>query len=963
METQLSIDNCMQPHSTRSDNSLVRIFAENPLIGNKRLSEKYKRKLFEYTKGYIDQRIESPLVEFPPQVNMQIALAVITFAKEWDYSDESAFWAYITSQFGYRDDTGEIRNILSQAVYLALKYTDRWFISSKSGNYYKSTIVVHALSPKRSWMYLCDFLFDFYKNNLHWTYVPGDPLVERMVRALRAKLSTDDKSDEDKLEISNKYYLFQEGICKLVRFQPGYSVKLFSRMLERIDALINHKENDAELYVDELCDKWLAGKLTDDAAVDKERKHYTREIAFDYTRIFPRYVLKDETEVFVTFPDIRLSATEFSKVTLKVSVGDDGVEEQPLSYYGNELGKTLNGFAINVENCISKGDGSLHLRTELFCDEEKIYDSGHSLYRKILCFRGKKECDVNALEPGSYSVFCPRARKLDFEHTDVSDIETIPSWNAYFVKLEAGFAVTSGTEILAFDGSQTDAGTVLRAMEPGAVGHVGFSKDGHQYQVLAKPENVILLAHEKPDPRKVIISMNGKAIHLSGLQEDVAENRVAYLLPLEFNEEGLSEYQVIDLENDRILVRNAYKLVPGISVRFSREYYFEGDDFSNAAVTVALENRPNAFFFGPQDEYIRIPVDDGRLEISIPKISILSSERRDWSASSIYWINDIHEAETIQIVYPEDNGISLRVGGMEVSSDESGKFPLGKAVLSYANVEANDGQIDVKLFIDHGSYQKSFTIGRIATKEQFVSEPSFEFFDNNLYWNHGKGFLGNRDASLLLRLSKGNWQQDFPLDLAGNLVLENPQIDIGQYDYQIIKSSDNIFLQEEKVMAQGSLFIGDRNALRFQKSLMQVTHLTYMDGEKNRRVELHNTFIDQIEYQGIQFVDSEGRECPVYKGTLFYTGSYGTRHEFSVKAGNAADGTCLSKVNPVTVIYINDGTIGITDEDGDGLYFVRTYNETAMANFYQLTDIEPTAKSQSAYNTADLYGFKKVKEQ
>ena len=44
---------------------------------------------------------------------------------------------------------------------------------------------------------------------------------------------------------------------------------------------------------------------------------------------------------------------------------------------------------------------------------------------------------------------------------------------------------------------------------------------------------------------------------------------------------------------------------------------------------------------------------------------------------------------------------------------------------------------------------------------------------------------------------------------------------------------------------------------------------------------IKNTYIDQITYHGIQYVDSEDRECPVYSGIMFFMGQSGEHHDFS----------------------------------------------------------------------------------
>jgi len=259
MQRFCSVEKEMQLYEIDSEDPTERLFAANPLLGNEILSEKRKENLYTITKKYIDQKLREPRIEFPLRAKMQIALAVITYAKEWDTGDESGFWKYITSQFGYRDGNNKLREILCDCVRNATLQNRRWFISSPTGYQYKSTIVVHALTTKKSWMMLYEFLFDFYKTNMEWTYIEDDPIIERMVTALRSKLNAGDEADDDRFEISTKVYSFQEGIRKLVIYKTGYAIKLIRHMLRRIDESIKHTEEPARMYVDVLCDQWIEG--------------------------------------------------------------------------------------------------------------------------------------------------------------------------------------------------------------------------------------------------------------------------------------------------------------------------------------------------------------------------------------------------------------------------------------------------------------------------------------------------------------------------------------------------------------------------------------------------------------------------------------------------------------------------------------------------------------------------------
>ncbi len=255
-----TVEEDMQIYDTGAD-YIEKLYAGSPLLGSVILSEKNLYNLNKNSKNYIGQLLNNSSGKLKLKAEMQIALAVINYAKGWDTEDESGFWRYITAQFGYRDESGQLRKLLGNCVEDALSRNHRWFIKNASGNRFKSSIVVHAFSTKKSWLYFCDFLFDFYKTNLNWEYIEDDPMIARMVLALRNKMrDTDDTSDEA-IKISSKIYYFREGIIKLILHRPKYATQLVSSLLKRIDGLINRTAPAAACYEEQLCDEWMTNKL------------------------------------------------------------------------------------------------------------------------------------------------------------------------------------------------------------------------------------------------------------------------------------------------------------------------------------------------------------------------------------------------------------------------------------------------------------------------------------------------------------------------------------------------------------------------------------------------------------------------------------------------------------------------------------------------------------------------------
>ena len=311
--------------------------------------------------------------------------------------------------------------LLQSSLENSLKRNDRLFLEDANGRAFKSTAVVHALSTKKSWMALFDFLFDFYKNNLDWKLIPGDPLLELMIRALQKKLAGDTDEDSE-LNISSHVYSFQEGIRKLILFRPIFTRQLFEKLIGKIDALINAEEMPVKTYEEQLCEEWFKEKIISIANTKKTERQKTdsqREIAIDYSRIRAKYILKKEDTVQLVLPDIRLKREDIQRASLSIYYQNSVVHQQNLSWYGNELGKTLNGISVTLPEL--NGDlESIELHIQIICDTETIYDSEETLNRQFVMFDSGNEVNVAQIHRSNYTIVLPESSVFEVENAEIT---------------------------------------------------------------------------------------------------------------------------------------------------------------------------------------------------------------------------------------------------------------------------------------------------------------------------------------------------------------------------------------------------------------------------------------------------------------------------------------------------------------------------------------------------------------
>lgn len=258
-----------------------------------------------------------------------------------------------------------------------------------------------------------------------------------------------------------------KGIRKLILYRPVYTRNLFERLIGKIDSLVNSETKKVNTYEELLCEEWFKEKIIAIANTKKSERQTQvtqRDVAIDYSRIRAKFILKNETDVQLILPDIRLKNEEIKKATLYVSCNGREVMQQNLSWYGNELGKTLNGVAASI-SVGSQEDSLLNICVRIKCDDEWIYDSEESLHRNVLLFYGGAEISANQVKRDHYTLVVPKMSEVKTENTDIVEIDSMKNagLKAFFLELKDGYVLSVDGRLIAFD---SENGTDLKVITP-----------------------------------------------------------------------------------------------------------------------------------------------------------------------------------------------------------------------------------------------------------------------------------------------------------------------------------------------------------------------------------------------------------------------------------------------------------------------------------------------------------------
>ena len=932
-----------------------KLFARFPLLGGAILSQDTLDKLNDSARKSIDRVLTSPSYRLSSVEEMRITVAMLNHAKGWNSEENSEFWKYISLQMGYRDRNNAVERIIRTSMEHAIKENGRLFVEDDQGRHFRSTALIHSLSPRKSMMALFDLLFEFYKTNLNWKAIPGDPLLGHMVRALQQKLTGEAEADAE-LTISSRAYSIQEGIRKLVLLRPAYARSMFERLIVKIDALVNNANSQAKTYEELLCEEWFKEKLASISSDRKEKRQRTaaqREIALDYTRIKAKYILKDENEVQVVLPDIRLNRDDVDQATLAIYQDGLMVVQQALSWYGNELGKTLIGGAFPLPAFEHDGD-ALSIQVRVLCDGEVIYDSEDSLYRRVLVFYGEGEVSVGSMGRANYTVVVPGNAALRVENADTIEIETLKNHGVkgYLLELREDYLVALNDELLAFDG---EVGGHIRVVTPAEVeGLPQVSVASDEWRFAKRNGSFTIILDNPESLRRYVVLMNDEQVDYSSLP--CKDDGLTYTLPTPESRDSF-ELKVIDLENERCIFDRRYILIDNASCGFNRAFYYSPKDYVGAEYRIRIDDYVETVAFSPEDQEVRIPYRNGELHIAVPKVLLEESTGRwlDGSASAWY-VGNIPQDSLVRESTPPGTRLQFFVGEEDIQYDGKGIVTLGNVLLSMADGQSRSME-KVSMRVTASGKAQDYVLTRVCFKEQFLQKPSLWTEGRRLYWDQGGAFIGKSGREFKLSLvSETGESYKYPLAETAEYVDLDDYMPDGNYRYTLSVVSGGMFRRVEEILSEGDCQIGDPNLFRFFNRRIVIDSVTDPDHEDIGHVRIKTCWIDQIRFRGIEKT-SEG-QCPVYTGVLYTTDRYGNRYNFSSEAHANDRGISKIMVNPVRIIYVSDTALCLANLDDDGFYYYHYYDNRLGCEVFEITDREYTSKQQEQfYSTPDLYIF------
>lgn len=913
---RISIEEDMRSKPYKEDDHFSsKVMKNYPLIGDYDISDTSLERMHANAKKYIDRTLNiREKTVYKQWVYEEVAIVVINYAKKWNSSEEGKFSKYIAMQFGYKDDSGKIWRIITEALDVAFNSNKKFFIRSANGDrHFYETVMSHSFGPADSWNPLFELLFKFYKENLDWHYFPGDPLFAKLVDVL-AGYFNNTVNEDDSFMIASEHYHMRIGLRRLVQERPGYCIRLFELIVKRIDQLIKNEAVETKRYCLQLVDKWFSNRLSSLEEVSKKnklRRTEPIEVALDYSKISVRYILHDGLPA-LRLPAIRISDDIDGIVIAEIYDGETVIKELDLIVQGNELGRTIKSQVIQLPTKDFQNK-KIDCRIVIKKDKDIIYDSKQDLYRQILVFSDDKEINVTRIKKEKYQIFVTDIHKLNGKNVDIVNYVN----GMCEIAFHKDFSLEYDGELVAVDSSNIQD---VRIVKPLISQNSIYMYKGEVHNIIEKGASLKVYYSQLKEAQKYNVKINESIYSLLDFHDDIAGNRAVIKME-DIPENNRISIELINLEVEKVVFKENYCVFTHYAVEFEKPYYTEKDDFTKIGANITLDESVFSIQAHSMEE-LHYNYNGGTIVVTVPNIRYEFLSVGTIPSNKYVRSEDLQNGSMLVIQNHTDLSYLVKIGEA-IYENES------EILIGWLKEKPNHFADSIDVVIEIAG--KKEKIAKVLYADQFVSNPTIVLQDENLMWDGGQTFIGKNDTEIALKLFRhGKLKYEFDLKIGENNIttFEDEFVD-GQYECIITIDGGKAISFDQ--------FLGDERKARFDDKVIQIDQVTE-DVEHNSKItDVKTVFIDQIKYLDTCFVETEGDIFDVYTGCMYWINFRGEKKYYSFKYN---DKRSKYKLNPVKIIYVSNRYLRIVNEDDEGIYYF--YNEFSNEPGFEVTDVEPS---------------------
>jgi hypothetical protein len=395
-------------------------------------------------------------------------------------------------------------------------------------------------------------------------------------------------------------------------------------------------------------------------------------------------------------------------------------------------------------------------------------------------------------------------------------------------------------------------------------------------------------------------------------------------------------------------------MIRGLLINFDRPYYLK--NASGGSIIFASDSQPKRELLLGKEQNALLSFDEGNIKVALPIVRWFIEPQGDDEEEILrtIWYGKFSKDSRIIVSCPNNVSCKINLGenALDYMMTASGEiiFDLGRRVLKMATSVYGELQ-PVELIVEYMSEVSRVEIFNIRFHETYEVPPQFEMTNRVLSVRNPYAFVGPEDAILEYHFQGSKGDASFKVCAGESVITDSCFFEDGKYQYTISGIPDNYFTTRNQIYS-GSTVLGDVNVFRFDKKVLEIKKVRV----GFRDFVIMPIFIERLEFVGTGVRYNDGIRYPIYQGQCFYRNYKDEKVPFADKAQEHYGKRKSYKVNPIQVVFINDGEICLHTQSGDGLYLM-------FDSEFRITDIEYNEYNRSRYYNPEFYEYSVVGEE
>lgn len=840
--------------------------------------------------------------------------------------DDGQIWKHILSGLGY----DEIQPSLSwQSCYKKMTELIRTNVPyfAEYGQKYYNTLRIQALTPADSISELFEIIYSFYRNNLECQYNNADNAFEILTENIQKRLVNDDNSDDAQISFGSGFWKLKSSLKFLLSHEPTYMAAVCDAIAGKMDILLRgdtpvlNKNNRWDVLLQEWFDK-----KTD---AEKRRMQNVRlrqvntKIASKSEQIHPKYRLENDN-IFICIPSIRLPEIT-QRPILRLYQSGNLVTERTLSVYGNEMCYTTREYSLSLIDIdyISWAD-SLNFQLQIYCDENKIYDSAYELYREYIIFNSfGLESNIERCTNGqirlltdSYSIV-----EIDDPNEQYNDSSTKDAFQLFEISLiSARKIVVNHVDILL---SQPKKNNFRCYFTPMPINGMRLIQGENECLAFSTPPILHIVLDSKDAAQNYQLQFEKARTH--SLYEFYDSKTNSIEIPLPSAARFLHNIGIKQFQTGKIVAEFCYMVLPKCSFQFSSPFFLNRSG-EVGSVKISMSGTTIQQRFSLIENQTEIDVSLGNqglcCKLAVPKINITVDGENALYWPEHIWHKAIPQTTFIQIESPESISVRPMLGLSPLQHLKSKKiFDLGNQL---ATIDKSKESLPLGVLIQYDGIVVQQKLTEIHIKPIFLDSPITRE-GSVLTWDPNGKYIGDGSPEFQIQLENDESQEPWTYceTLKKDVMERNFSCAPGRYECRVYLNGDKqtspFQRKQDPQLLWDTLFeIIAKPEERFINERVYLTRAHFWSPEtghdETASIATNDAIIIDIQYDGFDDYDGAIDHTEhFYTGILSFKTPDGRLHYMN--RGISCD---YETINPIRFCVEHDHLL-VFNADGDKL--------------------------------------------